>query len=177
MAMTTRRERRGSCLIEAGARNLQDGRHWQPWLRLTRRAGGVSTACTFDRLKPVFATEETALAYAAELGRKLADQGWGLDPRADARNRKPAPGSLAQAYAQSRAYRARKSPLERGCRTARYMARTLAGLFARGPSAIDMAPRPHIDRYLAAAANHAELERRMREMERSAAAIAVTFSH
>lgn len=169
--MTTSREQRGSCLIEARARNLQDGRHWQPWLRLTRRAGGVSTACTFDRLKPVFATEETALAYAAELGRTLADQGWGLDPGPLARNPKPAPGSLPQAY------RARKSPLERGCRTARYMARTLAGLFARGPSAIDMAPRPHIDLYLAAAADHAEFERRLREMERSAASIAVTFSH
>lgn len=174
--MTTSREQRGSCLIETGARNLQDGRHWQPWLRLTRRAGGVSTACTFDSLKPVFATEESAIAYAAELGRNLADQGWGLDPGPLARKPKPAPRP-AQAYAQSRAYRARKSPLERGCRTARYMARTLAGLFARGPFAIDMAPRPHIDLYLAAAANHAEFERRMREMERSAASIAVTFSH
>ena len=40
-----------------------------------------------------------------------------------------------------------------------------------------MAPRPQIDLYLAAAANHAEFERRMREMERAAASIAVTFSH
>ena len=175
--MTTSREQRGACLIETGARNLHDGRHWQPWLRLTRRAGGVSTACTFDRLKPVFATEEAALAYAAELGRNLADQGWDLDAGAVARNPKPAPSPQPQAYAQSRAYRARKSPLERGCRTARYMARTLAGLFARGQSATDMAPRPHIDLYLAAAANHAEFERRMREMERAAASIAVTFSH
>lgn len=175
--MTTSREQRGSCLIETGARNLQDGRHWQPWLRLTRRAGGVSTACTFDRLKPVFASAETARAYAAELGRNLADQGWGLDPSPVARKPKSVPGSLAQAYAQSRAYRARKSPLERGCRTARYMARTLAGLFARGPSAIDLAPRSQTELYLAAAAKHAEFERRLREMERSAASIAVTFSH
>ena len=175
--MTISREQHGACLIEAGARNLLEGRHWQPWLRLTRRADGVSTACTFDRLKPVFATEEDALAYAAELGRKLADEGWGLDSSPVSRNRTPAPWPLQLASVQSRAYRARRSPLERGCRTARYMVRTLAGLFARGQSAIDMAPQPHVDLYLAAAANHAELERRMRETERSAASVAVTFSH
>src|ERR1700690_1609798 len=78
IAMTTFREQRASCLIEAGARDLDAGRHWRPWLRLTRPADGKPATCTLDRLKPVFGNEQSALAYAAELGRHLADEGWGL---------------------------------------------------------------------------------------------------
>lgn len=175
IAMTTYREERGSCLIEAGALDLQNGRHWQPWLRLTRRAGGVSASRTFDGLKPVFGTEQAALRYAAELGRSLADEGSTSGP--GSRDRKPATWLLHHAFAQSCAYRGRKSPLVKGCRTATYMVRALAGIFARAEPASDMPRQPHLELYLAAAANHAELERRMREMERSAVSFAVTFSH
>ena len=175
--MTICREQHGTSLVESGARNLLDGRHWQPWLRLTRRADGVSTACTFDRLKPVFATEEAALAYAAELGRNLADEGWGENVGPPSRNPRVAPWPQRHAIAQSCAFRSRKSPLERGCRTARHMVRALTGLFARSESAGHMLLQPHIDLYLAAATSHAELERRMRETERSAASFALTFSH
>lgn len=80
IAMTTYREERGSCLIEAGALDLQYGAHWKPWLRLTRRAGGVSASHTFDGLKPVFGTEQAALHYAAELGKSLADEKSALGP-------------------------------------------------------------------------------------------------
>jgi hypothetical protein len=72
--MSAYREERGSCLIEAGALDLHKGSHWQPWLRLTRRVGGVCTSNTVDRLKPVFGTEQAALRYAAELGRNLLDE-------------------------------------------------------------------------------------------------------
>jgi hypothetical protein len=72
--MTAYREERGSCLIETSALDLQNGSHWQPWLRLTRGAGGASTSATFDRLKPVFGTEQAALRYAAELGRRFVDE-------------------------------------------------------------------------------------------------------
>ena len=67
-------ERRGTCLIEAGARDLRHGLHWQPWLRLTRGADTGSASHTFDSLKPVFGTKQAALRYAAELGRTLADE-------------------------------------------------------------------------------------------------------
>lgn len=173
--MTTYREEFGACLIEAGARDLQNGCHWQPWLRLTRRADGVSSSHTFDHLKPVFGTEEAALRYAAELGRSLADEGWGLGPAA--RSRKPEARLLNKAAARYCAYRSRKSPLAQGRRTARYMFRALAGLLARNESAGALPLQPQVEQYLAAAADHAELERRMRESERSAAPIAVTFSH
>ncbi len=173
--MTTYREQRGSCLIEAGARDLQNGDHWKPWLRLTRCAGGVFASRTFDGLKPVFGTEPAALHYAAELGRSLADEGSALGLASP--NQKPATWLLNQAFAQSRAYRSRNSPLAQGCRTATYMVRALAGLFARVEPASDLPRQPHIELYLAAAANHAELERRVREMERSAVSFAVTFSH
>lgn len=175
--MTIYREQRGSCLIEAGARDLEDGRHWQPWLRLTRRTGDVFTSYRFDRLKPVFGAEANALGYAAELGKNLADEGWGLDAHPATRDRKAAAWPQPQAIAQSCAHRARKSPLAQGCGTARHMVRALTGLFARGRSVGDMPRQPHIDSYLSAAASHAELEWRMREMERSAVSFAVTFSH
>jgi hypothetical protein len=87
IAMTTYRQERGPYLIEAGARDLGNGSHWQPWLRLTRRAGGVSARSTFDGLKPVFGTEQSALAYAAELGMSLADEGLMLGASG---NQKPA---------------------------------------------------------------------------------------
>ena len=103
--MTAYREERGTCLIETGALDLQNGSHWQPWLRLTRRAGGVSTTDTFEGLKPVFGTEQAALRYAAELGRSLADASSALDPAS--RNRKPASWPLNQAFAQPCAYRSR----------------------------------------------------------------------
>lgn len=173
--MTTYREQRGSCLIEAGALDLHNGCHWQPWLRLTRGVGGGSASNTFDRLKPVFGTEQAALRYAAGLGRSLADEGWGLDLAG--RPQEAALWPLNQAYARSCASRARKSPLARGCRTATYMVRALAGMFAKAEAAGDLARPPRVELYLAAAANHAELERRMREMERSSASLPVTFSH
>ena len=170
--MTTYREQRGSCLIEAGALDLHNGCHWQPWLRLTRGVGGGSASNTFDRLKPVFGTEQAALRYAAGLGRSLADEGWALDLAG--RLQKSAPWPLNQASARACA---RKSPLARGCRTATYMVRALTGMFAKADAAGDMARQPRVELYLAAAANHAELERRMREMERSSASLPVTFSH
>ena len=74
-------------------------------------------------------------------------------------------------------YRSRKTPPAKGCRTASYMVRTLTGLFARTESASVMRHQPQLELYLAAAANHAEFERRMRETERTAVSIAVTFSH
>jgi hypothetical protein len=77
--MNAYREERGSCLIEASALELRNGSHWQPWLRLTHRGGVASTSATFDRLKPVFGTEQAALRYAAELGRSLVDEA--LAPR------------------------------------------------------------------------------------------------
>jgi hypothetical protein len=105
IAMTTYREQRGTCLIEAGALDLQNASHWKPWLRLTRRDGGVFASDTFDRLKPVFGTEQAALRYAAELGRSLADEGFALNPAS--RNRNPATWPLHQAFTPPCAYRSR----------------------------------------------------------------------
>ena len=173
--MTTHREERGSCLIETGALDLRNDGHWQPWLRLTRRAGGICASQTFDGLKSVFGNEPAALRYATELGRSLADEGW--DQGQALPNQKPVTWPFSQVFDQSCKYRSRNSPLSKGCRTATYMVRALAGLFGRPESASDMPHLPHIELYLGAAANHAELERRMREMERSTVSIAVTFSH
>ena len=173
--MTTFREKRGSCLIEAGALDLQNGEHWQPWVRLTRSADGDSVSRTFDGLKPVFGTEEAALRYAAELGRSLADEGSTLDPAA--RDGRPAQWPLHEPFARSRTHRSRKSPLAKGCRAATRVVSALAGIFARPGSLGDMTRQRHIELYLAAAANHAELERRVRELERSAVSFSVTFSH
>jgi hypothetical protein len=103
--MTTRREQRGSCLIEAGALDLENGNHWKPWLRLTRCVDGVSASRDFDGLKPVFGTEQAALRYAAELGRSLADEGSVFDPVSH--NQKPATWPLYRAFARSCAYRSR----------------------------------------------------------------------
>jgi hypothetical protein len=175
IAMTTCREKRGSCLIETGAIDLYHGKHWQPWLRLTRPAGGVSISHTFDRLKPVFGTEQAALRYAAELGRSLADEGSIVGPAS--RDRKPETRPLHQASDRSRAHRCRKAPLAKGCRAATNMVRALTGIFTRAEVTGSMARQAHIELYLATAANHAELERRMREMERAAVSFAVTFSH
>ncbi len=173
--MTTYREERGSYLIEIGALDLQNGDHWMPWLRLTRRAGGVCASQTFDRLKSVLGSEKAALRYATELGRSLADEGWDLGQAS--LNKKPVTWPFNQVFDQSCNHRARKSPLSKGCITATYMVRALAGIFARAQSASDMPRQPHIELYLGAAANHAELERRMRDMERSTVSFAVTFSH
>lgn len=131
--MTISREQRGSCLIEAGARDLLEGRHWQPWLRLTRRAGGVSASSTFDRLMPVFGTEQAALRYATELGRSLVDEGSALGPASP--DRKPEARPLNQVLARSCAYRSRKSPLAQGYRTATHVLRALADMFARARAA------------------------------------------
>jgi len=100
--MTTFREVRNSCLIEAGARDLQNGSHWQPWLRLTRRSGKVSTSRTFDGLKPVFGTEQAALVYAAELGRNLAEEE-GSAPGPATTIRKAATWPLKKSIARTRA--------------------------------------------------------------------------
>lgn len=175
IATTTHREERGTCLIEAGALDLDDGGHWRPWLRLTHPADGVPASHTFDRLKPVFGTEPAALRYATELGRSLADEGWVLDSASSHRN--PAMLPSNQASSGSCAYRSRRSPLVQGCRTARHMVRVLAGMFSRGEPACDIPRQPQIESYLGAAANHADLERRMRASERSTVSIAVTFSH
>ena len=175
MAITSYREERGSYLIEAGALDLDSGGHWQPWLRLTQCEGGVPASRIFDGLKPVFGTEQAALRYAAELGRSLADEGSNQDPAS--RTRKPATWPLHHAFGQSCAYRSRKNAMVKGCGTATYMVRALAGIFTRAASAGDLSRPPHIEMYLAAAANHAELERRVREMEHAAVSVAVTFSH
>ena len=96
--MTAYREERGSCLIEAEALDLEHGHHWQPWLRLTRRTGGVCISRTFDALKPVFGTEQAALRYAAELGRNLVDEEAVSGPAPS--RREPATWSLHQAFAR-----------------------------------------------------------------------------
>jgi len=95
--MAALRERRGSCLIEAAARDLDKGGHWQPWLRLTRCAGGDRVDHTFDTLKPLFASEQAALRYASELGRRLADEGSALSP--ELRHSGPATWTLSHALA------------------------------------------------------------------------------
>jgi hypothetical protein len=174
-AMTTYREERGSCLIEAGALDLDNGGHWKPWLRLTRRADEASASHTFNGLKPLFGTEQAALRYAAELGRSLADEGSALGPAS--RNGNLATGPLHHAFPQSCVNHFRKNLLAQGCGTATHMVRALMSVFTRAESAADMPRQPQLELYLAAAANHAELERRMREMERSAISFAVTFSH
>lgn len=173
--MTPYREERGSCLIEVDAMDLHNGRHWRPWLRLTRRADGVSASYTFDRLKPVFGIEQDALTYGAELGRNLADEESGLDPAL--RSLKPASWPLNHVFPKSCAYRSRKGPIANGCGTAAYMVRALAGIFAQGDSAGDVPRQPQLELYLAAATDHADLERRMRQIERSAVSFAITFSH
>jgi len=96
--MTNHTEQRGSCLIEAGARDLLHGRHWQPWLRLTPRADTGCASRTFDRLKPVFSTKQAALRYATELGRTLA--GEGAVPAPASRRQDPATRPLYQAFAR-----------------------------------------------------------------------------
>jgi len=171
--MTTNRQVRGTFLIESGAVELHG--HWKPWLRLTRRVAGVSASRTFDGLKPVFGTEQAALRYAVELGRSLADEGSSLDQPAHKRH--AAAWTLHHALTHSCTYRSRKSALARGCGAATYMVRALTGIFARGESAGSMSRPPHLEVYLAAAADHGELERRMRELERSAVSFALTFSH
>jgi len=173
--MTSYREQRGACLIEAGALNLDNGSHWKPWLKLTQSAGGVSDSRTFDALKPVFGTEQAALRYATEVGRSLVDEGSSLDPAS--RNRKAAAWPRHPAGTQSCAYPSSKTPLAKGCRTAPYMIRALAEIFTRTESASVMRHRPQLELYLGAAANHAEFERRMRETERATLSFAVTFSH
>jgi hypothetical protein len=137
--MSARREERGSCLIEADALDLQDGGHWKPWLRLTRRANGVCASHTFDGLKPLFGTEQAALDYASELGRSLVDEGSVLAPASC--NREIAPRSRNQALAPSCVYRTRSNPLAKGCKAATYMVRALAGIFSRAEFA-GAAPRP-----------------------------------
>ena len=131
--MTAYREERASCLIEADALDLHDGRHWKPWLKLTRRANGVCASHTFDDLKPLFAAEQAALDYAAELGGSLVDEGSVLAPASCDQAIAPPPRN--QTTAQSCAYRARKNPPAKGCRAATYMVRALAGLFARAGTA------------------------------------------
>jgi len=101
--VNVRREQRGSCLIEAGALDLQGGAHWKPWLRLTG-AGGVGVSRTFDALKPVFGTESAALCYAAELGRSLAREGCAPDQASC--DRTPVAWPLL-VFARLRAYRSR----------------------------------------------------------------------
>jgi hypothetical protein len=107
--MTPCREERGTCVIEASALYYRNGSHWQPWLRLTRRARGVFASDTFDALKPVFGTEQAALGYAAELGRTMADEGRPSDSAA--RNQAPATWPLQHAFARPCTYRYRAQSL------------------------------------------------------------------
>lgn len=135
-AMTIYREQLDSCLIEADALDLESCRHWKPWLRLTRRAGGVSDSRTFDGLKSLFGTERAALRYAVDLGRRLVDEKSALAPNsADGR---PASRPANPAFARAWAYRSCKGPLAQGCRTATHMVRALARVFARPGSAGDL---------------------------------------
>jgi hypothetical protein len=137
-AMTTYREERGACLIEADALDLQDGSHWKPWLKLSRRANGVCASHTFDALKPLFGTEKAALDYASELGRSLVDEG--SVPAPGLCNQAIAPRPRSQAIAQACTYRSRKHPLANGCTAATYMVRALAGIFVR----TDRSAKPNV---------------------------------
>ena len=171
------REERGPYLIEAGAVALQDSRQWKPWLKLAllRREDGVFASRAFDGLKPVFGTQGAALRYATELGRSLVDQGSALCPAAE--DRKPAKWSMNPVLGQPCGYRLHKDPAKSGYRSATSMIGVLAGIFARTVSAADLCRQQHIELYLGAAANHAELERRIHEIERSAVSFAGIFSH
>jgi len=102
IAMTSYREERGSCVIEASALDLEHGRHWQPWLKLTRRTDGVCVSRTFDRLMPVFGTKQAALRYAAELGKNLADEE--VVPGPTPAQQEPATWSVYKAFARLHAY-------------------------------------------------------------------------
>jgi hypothetical protein len=57
------------------------------------------------------------------------------------------------------------------------MIRALAGIFVRCESARNMARQPRVELCLDEAADHAELERSVSELERSAVSFSVTFSH
>jgi hypothetical protein len=57
------------------------------------------------------------------------------------------------------------------------MIRALAGIFVRCESARNTPRQPRVELYLGAAADHVELERRERQLERSAVSFSVTFPH
>ena len=73
--MPTYREQRGEYLIEATAFQLP-GRRWQPRLMMTRLAhGDVLPKCqSFPGLTPEFETAKGAARFAADLGRRLAEE-------------------------------------------------------------------------------------------------------
>ena len=75
IAMPTYREQRGEYLIEATAFQLP-GQLWQPRLTMTRVAHGAALAkCqSFPGLTPEFDTAKGAARYAADLGRRLAEE-------------------------------------------------------------------------------------------------------
>ncbi len=127
--MTIYREKRNSCLIEADALDLDGGRHWKPWLRLTRRDGGFCDSRTFDGLKPLFGSERVAQAYAAELGRGLIDEGSALAPNSG--NARPAVWPMRPPYAQACAHRVRRNAFAQAHRTAAQLVRALTRVFTR----------------------------------------------
>jgi hypothetical protein len=75
IAMPTYREQRGEYLIEASAFQLP-GDRWQPRLTMTRvaRGGELARSQSFPGLTPEFDTAKGAARYAADLGRRLAEE-------------------------------------------------------------------------------------------------------
>ena len=73
--MPTYREQRGEYLIEATAFQLP-GKLWQPRLTMTRlpRLGMLGKCQSFPGLAPAFDTSKGAARFAADLGRRLADE-------------------------------------------------------------------------------------------------------
>jgi len=125
------REQRGPYLVEAGAADLDRGKHWQPWVKLAlpRRADGAPASRSFDRLKPVFGTRAAALRYAIELGRRLADEGIDLFPASsDGGNAPWPPHPLAGRRGR---YVSRDQRGRSGNGSVRSMIGMLAGIFAR----------------------------------------------
>ncbi len=73
--MPTYREQRGEYLIEATAFQLP-GNLWQPRLMMTRlgHPGTLARCQSFPGLTPEFETAKGAARYAADLGRRLAEE-------------------------------------------------------------------------------------------------------
>jgi hypothetical protein len=174
-AMTPKREVHGPFLIEAGALDLQDGRHWQPWLRLAPLPGSDKhfVARAFHGLKPVFATEMAAIRYAAELGRRLVDEE--CTPGAICGDRTAGLKTSNSLFGRASACVARKAALATGARKADSLFTRFGCLFARRAWAIDMHRSRDVGPYPGSAASLAELERHLLAIEKSRLSFAVTF--
>jgi hypothetical protein len=175
--MTPKREAYGPFLIEAGAMDLQDGRHWQPWLRLAPLPGSEQpfVARAFHGLKPVFATETAAIRYAAELGRRLVDEE--CAPGAICGDRTAGSKTSNSVFDRAGAGVARDAALATGARKADSPLARFGCLFARRASAIDMHRSRDAGAYPGSAASLAESERHLRAIEKSRLLFAVTFPH